>query len=239
MSNWPLVAVDAAAELEDALEVHARGLGAGADAAAHEVGVEALVAGRHGVWMVKTACPRTRARASSSDTPWRHELAGPLHEQERRVALVEVPDRGRDAQRAQGAHAADAQDELLVEAHLAAAHVEDVADGSVALVVLGHVRVQQEQRARGRPGPSRPRRGPCARAAPRARRAARRPGRRRAGPAGAWGRGRGSRAPGGHRRRWSGGSSRAGRRGPTATNGRAMSEAALQWSPASTPRPPE
>ena len=75
-----------------------------------------------------------------------HQLAGPLDEQERRVALVEVPGRGRDAQRAERPDAADAQDQLLVEAHLAAADVQDVGDRPVGLVVVGHVGVQQQQR---------------------------------------------------------------------------------------------
>ena len=114
---------------------------------AHEVGGEALVARPGpGVWMVKTALARTCARASSSVGPLGHQLARLLHEHERGVALVEVPGRGSDAQLAQGAHAADAEDELLVQAHLAAAHVEDVADGPVALGVLGHVGVEQQQR---------------------------------------------------------------------------------------------
>ncbi len=75
-----------------------------------------------------------------------HQLARLLHEHERGVALVEVPDGRVDAQLAQGADAADAQDELLVQAHLAAAHVQDVGDGPVALSVLGHVGVEQQQR---------------------------------------------------------------------------------------------
>ena len=42
--------------------------------------------------------------------------------------------------------AADAQHELLVEAHLAAADVEDVRDGAVRVVVVGDVGVQQQHR---------------------------------------------------------------------------------------------
>ena len=42
--------------------------------------------------------------------------------------------------------AADAQDQLLVEAHLAAADVEDVRDRPVRVVVVGDVRVQQQDR---------------------------------------------------------------------------------------------
>ena len=53
---------------------------------------------------------------------------------------------GVEAERPDGAHAADAQDELLVEAHLAAADVQDVGDRPVGVGVLGDVRVEQEDR---------------------------------------------------------------------------------------------
>ncbi len=192
-----------------------------------------------GVWMVNTDRARTCSRASSNGHAGRDQLARPLHEQERRVALVEVPRGGSDAQRPQRPDAADAQHQLLVQPHLAAAHVQDVGDGSVGLVVEGRVGVQQQQRHTARPGPARPRHGPSARAARRARSAGRPPRPRPAAAAGATRPGPGMRAPGARRRRWTAGSSRGGRTGPTATNGRAMSEAALQWSPASTPRPPE
>ena len=62
------------------------------------------------------------------------------------MALVEVPDRRRDAELAQRAHAADAEDELLVEPHLAAADVEDVGDRAVGVVVVGDVGVEQQDR---------------------------------------------------------------------------------------------
>ena len=62
------------------------------------------------------------------------------------MALVEVPDRGRDAELSQGTHATNAQHELLVEAHLPPTHVQDVRDGTVRVVVLGQVRVQQQDR---------------------------------------------------------------------------------------------
>jgi len=62
------------------------------------------------------------------------------------VALVQVPGGRFDRQGAQGAHAPDAQHQLLVEAHLPAADVEDVRDGSIGTVVLGLVRVEEEDR---------------------------------------------------------------------------------------------
>src|SRR5450756_2703932 len=76
--------------------------------------------------------------------PARHELAGTLHERERGVALVEVPDARRQAQGAERPDAADAQDQLLVEPHLPSADVQDVGDRAVRVAVAGVVRVQQE-----------------------------------------------------------------------------------------------
>ena len=78
--------------------------------------------------------------------PVRHELAGALGEQERGVALVEVPDRRLEPEGADRPDAADAEDELLVEAHLAAADVQDVGDRAVRLGVLRQVRVEQQDR---------------------------------------------------------------------------------------------
>ena len=62
------------------------------------------------------------------------------------MALVEVPDGRLDAERPERPHAADAEDELLVEAHLAAADVEDVGDRPVGLGVLREVGVEQQDR---------------------------------------------------------------------------------------------
>ena len=62
------------------------------------------------------------------------------------MALVEVPDRGREVELAQRPHAADAEHELLVQAHLAAADVEDVRDRAVGVVVVGDVGVEQQDR---------------------------------------------------------------------------------------------
>ena len=73
-------------------------------------------------------------------------LARTLGQQERRVALVQVPDRGRQAQRPDRADAADAQDELLVQPHLPSADVQDVGDRPVGVGILRHVRVEEQHR---------------------------------------------------------------------------------------------
>ena len=75
------------------------------------------------------------------------QVARSLDEHEGRVALVEVPHTRTDRQRAQRAHAADAEHDLLVQPHLAAADVEDVGDRPVGLGVVGNVRVEQQQRS--------------------------------------------------------------------------------------------
>ena len=74
------------------------------------------------------------------------QLTHPLDEHERRVALVEMPRLRLELERAQGAHAAHAQDHLLVQAHLAAADVQDVRDRAVGSVVVGYVGVEQQER---------------------------------------------------------------------------------------------
>ena len=62
------------------------------------------------------------------------------------MALVEVPDRRLEAEGPDRPDAADAEDQLLVEPHLAAADVQDVGDRAVRLVVLGQVGVEQQDR---------------------------------------------------------------------------------------------
>ena len=73
-------------------------------------------------------------------------LAGSLGEQERGVALVQVPDGGVDAERPDRADTADPQHELLMQAHLPATDVQDVGDRPVGSMVLGVVGVQQQHR---------------------------------------------------------------------------------------------
>ena len=174
---------------------------------AHEVGVEALVArGDRGVDREHAVAPDRGERVVEGPA-LRHELAGALREQERGVALVEVPDRGVEAQRPQRPDPADAEDELLVEPHLAAADVQDVGDRAVGVVVVGDVGVEQqhghpadlddpdgrEQVAAGQRDADRER------LAERVEGALDRQARRA--------RSRGRRAPGARPRRWSGGSS--------------------------------
>ena len=192
-----------------------------------------------GVWMVNTLFARTVAQAVVERPAGGHVLAGALGEQERRVALVEVPDRRREAERPDRAHAADAEHELLVEAHLAAANVQDVGDRPVRVGVLREVRVEQQDRHASDLGdPDRDRQvAPGQLDRHRSAAGPTRPGPARA--AAGSGRSRGSRAPGGRRHRSTGGSSPCDRGARRRSPGRAMSLADFMWSPARTPRPPE
>ncbi len=78
------------------------------------------------------------------------ELGDALDAEEAGVALVGVVDlrrrgAGQARPQAQGAHAADAEEQLLLEAGVAAAAVERLGDLAGLLVVAGHVGVEQEQ----------------------------------------------------------------------------------------------
>ncbi len=75
-----------------------------------------------------------------------HELADALEPEEAGVALVGVEDLGVDAERVEGAHAADAQQDLLLEPVLGVAAVEPVGDGAQLGRVLVDVGVEQVQR---------------------------------------------------------------------------------------------
>ncbi len=69
-----------------------------------------------------------------------------LERGERGVALVEVHDAGLDAERVQRPHAADAEQQVLAQAHVGVAHVEARGDPAVGDVVLRPVGVEQQQR---------------------------------------------------------------------------------------------
>ena len=167
-----------------------------------------------GVWIVNTLFRRTSPHACVEVFAGGHELAGPLGEQKRGVALVEVPDGRLEPERPDRPDPADPEHQLLVEAHLAAADVEDVGDRAVGVVVLG--RSVSSSRTGTRPTCAHPHRDREV------------PARQLDGhverladlvldataAAGATGRSRGRRAPGGRRRRSSGGSSPCGTAAP-------------------------
>ncbi len=99
-----------------------------------------------GVWIVNTLFRRTADQASSMARPL--ATSSPARSASRSAewpslrcqtagARPECPDRP---------DAADAEDQLLVEPHLATAHVQDVGDRTVRLEVLGQVGVEEQHR---------------------------------------------------------------------------------------------
>ena len=141
-----LVAVHGQAELEELVDRDPALLEQRSCDAPDEVAVEPLVAGRDRRVDREHAVLPDVVPGVVEGHPRGDVLARTLGQQERRVALVQVPDRGRQAQRPDRADAADAQDELLVEPHLASADVQDVGDRPVGVGILGHVRVEEQHR---------------------------------------------------------------------------------------------
>ena len=141
------VAVDAEAELEDAARPGRRRHRAAAGDAPDEVGVEALVAGRdRRVDREDAVAPDRRSRRRRATI-----LAATYSRARSASRNAEWPSlrcqtAGREPERADRPDAADAEHELLVEAHLAAADVQDVGDRPVGVGVLRHVRVEQQDR---------------------------------------------------------------------------------------------
>ena len=76
-----------------------------------------------------------------------HALTHQLERGERTVPFVQMNDAGRDAQRVKGAHAADAEQQLLPDAHAAVAAVESGGELAVFGPIALDVGVEQQQRA--------------------------------------------------------------------------------------------
>src|SRR4029079_6689907 len=125
------VAIDAETETEHRLDRDLGALEEGAGDAPDEVGVEALVAGGNRRVDGKDRVAPDLDPCVVELRAARDELAGALGEQERRVALVEVPHSGLEVQRPDRADATDPENQLLVEPHLAAANVEHVATSTL------------------------------------------------------------------------------------------------------------
>ena len=108
---------------------------------------EAVVAGRHRRVRREDDLRRDAAdRLPRVDAFGGHPLAHELERGERAVALVQVQDAGRDAQRRQRAHAADAEQQLLPDADALVAAVEPRRQLAILGLVAVDVRVEQQQR---------------------------------------------------------------------------------------------
>ncbi len=146
------VPVHAAGQLQDSIHRHAaRSLTAVAvvERPGHtpdQVRVEALVAGGDRRVDGEDAVGADSIQGLVQGHALGDESPRALHQQEGGVALVEVPDRGLDAEGLERPDAARAEHQLLVEAHLAAANVENVGDRPVRLGVVRDVGVEQQDR---------------------------------------------------------------------------------------------
>ena len=100
-----------------------------------------------GVCVVKTFPLVARfAGLGEREVLFLHEPADLLEGHEGRVALVDVANRRPELELLEGARAADAQHDLLLEAHLMAAAVETGGDLAVGSVVFRKVRVEEQDR---------------------------------------------------------------------------------------------
>lgn len=74
-----------------------------------------------------------------------HTFATALKYKEGRVSFVDMPHGRRQTERAQGAHAADTQNDFLFQPHAAIAAIQLCRDIPVLLCIAGEVTVQQVQ----------------------------------------------------------------------------------------------
>ena len=136
-----------AAERDELVPAHADALDVGAQAPVEQLHVEPLVPGGHRrVRGEDVRRPDHLARLGAGELVALHDLPQPLDGQERAVPLVHVADARLDAHHRQRAHAADAEEDLLAQAHVAVARIEARGDRALLRLVLRHVRIQQEQR---------------------------------------------------------------------------------------------
>src|SRR5262249_25035955 len=75
-----------------------------------------------------------------------HQLTDALQTTKRTMALVHVANRRRLAQGAERADPADAEDDLLADAHVVVAAVEPASDLPVVGAILGNVGIEQVER---------------------------------------------------------------------------------------------
>ena len=117
------------------------------DALRSSAGVKAVVAGRHRRVGGEDDLRRDAAdRFGRLDALGLHPLPHQLERRERAVPFVEMHDAGRDAERRERAHAADAEQQFLADAHAAVAAVEARGQLAVLRAVALDVRIEQQQR---------------------------------------------------------------------------------------------
>ncbi len=117
-----------------------------AEGAVEQIVAEHVVAGGHRCVRREHALRRRGFERGVEIEPARESFAQQLEDQERGMAFIDMPHGGREPQRAQHAHAADAEDHLLADARRLAAAVQAVGDVAVFVRVLRAVGVEQVHR---------------------------------------------------------------------------------------------
>ena len=146
MLNSGAAAVVVAPECQEVLAVVAEPAPAARQVRLDHVERERVVTRRHGrVGREHGAAPHFGVRIGKR-VALLEQLADALQDDERGVTFVEVPHRGVVAERAQDAHAADAEDDLLLHARFAIAAVQARRELAIPRRVLGQVGVHQVQR---------------------------------------------------------------------------------------------
>jgi hypothetical protein len=138
---------DLAAEVEELVEGDPQLVDVAAEVFPEHLGREDVDArGHRRVRREDVARRRDLPRLGEAEALLLHEAADLLERHERRVALVDVADRGIPADLLERSRSADAEHDLLLEPHLVAAPVEPLGHLPVRRLVLGQVRVEQEER---------------------------------------------------------------------------------------------
>ncbi len=156
-----------AAERHEHLAVAVHRSPAGGELFFHQREGERVVAGRHRRVRREDRRPPDFGEGVLPAEAGREIVAHPLQDDERRVALVEVPDRRLQTERAQRQHAAEAQDDLLLQPRLFAAAIEPGRQLAIPFGGSAAGRCRAGTAARGRAGPPTPARARCARRAAR------------------------------------------------------------------------
>jgi len=127
-----------AAELEERVARQTRAAGEVARVAEDELVVEHLVARRHRRVRGEDRRPADALQRALGLLSGLDEPPGPLDREEGRVALVDVEDGRRKAERREGAYAADAEEKLLADPVLAVSAVQRVGQQLDVQQVEGH-----------------------------------------------------------------------------------------------------
>ena len=138
----------------DAAEPHERFVAAGPSASRSGPRCSSTRAGENrswpagtGVCVVNTTCAATRRSASAESMPSvLHPPSHQLQHGKRAVSLVEVHHARRDAERRERLHAADAEQQLLPDAHALVTAVQPRRQLAVFRAVAFDVRVEQQER---------------------------------------------------------------------------------------------